>query len=235
MSTPAPASVPHPQSTSVHALAHCPLTPAAVAEFLALPEQPGPAEDFDALDAVLRARGWSWEHECLTDSYRTGHGHPLCTEGDSPFGDPEARAFLVFGELYPVDPDDEDLTNMPWLGELVDDWGRAPGWTVRRPSSLQECAEVLDRAADAVAAHLGAAPERTVTSDAAVVTGPPMPHRIWRTTTHAVIVGPHADNGPYGYLTHLQLAASPLSMAPHMPLADDPEGMARWIEAHIDW
>ncbi|MFI1676239.1 hypothetical protein [Streptomyces sp. NPDC020607] len=62
-----------------------------------------------------------------------------------------------------------------------------------------------------------------------------MPHRIWRTATQAVIVGPHADNGPYGYLTHLQLAASPLNMAPELPLADDTEGLDRWIEAHIDW
>ena len=219
----------------VHALAHCPLTPAAVAEFLALPQQPATEGDFDALDAVLRARDWSWEHECLTDSYRTGFGHPLCTEGVAPFGDPTARSFLAFGELYPVDPDDEDLDNMPWLGDLVDDWGRAPGWTVRRPSTVEACVEVLDRAADAVAAHLGAAPERTVTSDAAVVTGPPMPHRIWRTATHAVIVGPHADNGPYGYLTPLQLAASPLGLAPELPPADDAAGLDHWIEAHVDW
>ncbi|MEV5514595.1 hypothetical protein AB0L50_17015 [Streptomyces flaveolus] len=219
----------------VHALAHCLLTQAAVAEFLALPQQPAVADDFDTLDTALRARGWSWEHECLTDSYRTGFGHPLCTEGVAPFGDPTARSFLAFGELHPVDPDDEDLDNMPWLGDLVDDWGRAPGWTVRRPSTVEACVEVLDRAADAVAARLGAAPERTVTSDAAVVTGPPMPHRIWRTATHAVIVGPHADNGPYGCLTHLQLAASPLGLAPELPPADDAAGLDRWIEAHVDW
>ncbi len=223
-------------SAPVHALAHCPLTQAAVAEFLSLPLQPAADEtDFDALDAVLRARGWSWEHECLTDSYRTGFGHPLCTEGDTPFGDREARSFLVFGELYPVDEDDEDLTNMSWLGELMDDWGRAPGWTVRRPSTVEACVEMLDQAADAVAAHLGAAPERTVVSHAAVVTGPPMPHRIWRTPTHAVIVGPHADNGPYGYLTHLQLASSPLDQAPELPHAGDTEALDRWIEAHVDW
>ncbi|MFJ3213744.1 hypothetical protein [Streptomyces flaveolus] len=99
--------------TPVHALAHCPLTPAAVAEFPNLPQQAPVADDFDAFDAVVRAQGWSWEHECLTDSYRTGFGHPLCTEGDTPFGDPTARRFLAFGELYPVDPDDEDLDNMP--------------------------------------------------------------------------------------------------------------------------
>jgi len=219
----------------VHALAHCPLTPAAVAEFLALPQQPAAEGDFDALDAVLRARDWSWEHECLTDSYRTGFGHPLCTEGDTPFGDPTARSFLAFGELYPVDPDDEDLVNMPWLGELVDNWGQAPGWTVQRPSTVEACVEVLDRAAEAVAAHLGAAPELTITSDAAVVTGPPMPNRIWRTATQAVIVGPHADNGPYGYLTHLQLAASPLTLAPELPPADDTAELDRWIRTHVDW
>ncbi|MGV9279890.1 hypothetical protein [Streptomyces sp. NPDC003730] len=221
--------------TPVHALAHCSLSPAAVAEFLALPQQPAPGKEFDALDAAVRARGWSWEHDCLTDAYRTGFGHPLCTEGNTPFGDPAARRFLAFGELYPLDPDDEDLANMSWLGELVDDWGRAPGWTVQRPSTVEACVEVLDRAADAVTAHLGAAAERTVTSDAAVVTGPAMPHRIWRTATQAVIVGPHADNGPYGYLTHLQLAASPLGLAPELPPADDTAALERWIETHVDW
>jgi len=155
--------------------------------------------------------------------------------GRCPVRGSDGAEFLAFGELYPVDPDDEDLDNMPWLGDLVDDWGRAPGWTVRRPSTVEACVEVLDRAADAVAAHLGAAPERTVTSDAAVVTGPPMPHRIWRTATHAVIVGPHADNGPYGYLTPLQLAASPLGLAPELPPADDAAGLDHWIEAHVDW
>ncbi|MGV9289027.1 hypothetical protein [Streptomyces sp. NPDC003719] len=219
----------------VHALAYCSLTPAAVAEFLALPQQPSIENDFDALDTVLLARGWSWEHECLTDSYRTGFGHPLCTEGDTPFGDPTVRSFLAFGELYPVDPDDEDLVNMPWLGKVVDNWGQAPGWTVQRPSTVEACVEVLDRAAEAVAAHLGAAPELTITSDAAVVTGPPMPNRIWRTATQAVIVGPHADNGPYGYLTHLQLAASPLALAPELPPADDTAELDRWIRTHVDW
>ncbi|CAM5397822.1 hypothetical protein STENM223S_10945 [Streptomyces tendae] len=221
--------------TPVHALAHCSLSPAAVAEFLALPQQTSPGEEFDDLDAAVRARGWSWEHDRLTDACRTGFGHLLCTEGNTPFGDPTARRFLAFGELYPLDPDDEDLANMSWLGELVDDWGRAPGWTVRRPSTVEACIEVLDRAADAVTTHLGAAAERTVTSDAAVVTGPAMPHRIWRTATHAVIVGPHADNGPYGYLTHLQLAASPLGLAPELPPADDTAALDRWIETHVDW
>ncbi|MFE2588484.1 hypothetical protein ACFXDD_05875 [Streptomyces anthocyanicus] len=222
-------------STSVHALAHCSLTPDAVAEFLALPHQPAVTGDFDALDVVLRARGWSWEHECVTDSYRTGFGHVLCAEGGTPFGDPTARRFLAFGELYPVDPDDPDLDNVSWLGALVDDWGRAPGWTVRRPATVDACTEVLDRAAAAVTAHLGAAPEVTVISDAAVVTGPPMPHRIWRTGTQAVVLGPHADNGPYGYLTHLQLAASPLNLAPELPPTRETAALDRWIEAHVDW
>ncbi|MFG3250343.1 hypothetical protein [Streptomyces sp. NPDC048187] len=221
--------------TPVHALAHCSLSSAAVTEFLALPQQPATGEEFDALDAAVRARGWSWEHDCLPGAYRTGFGHLLCTEGNSPFGDPAARRFLAFGELYPLDPDDEDLANRSWLGELVDDWGRAPGWTVLRPSTVAACVEVLDRAADAVTAHLGAPAERTVTSDAAVVTGPAMPHRIWRTATQAVIVGPHADNGPYGYLTHLQLAASPLGLAPELPPADDIAALDRWIETHVDW
>ncbi|NGO79238.1 hypothetical protein G6045_26820 [Streptomyces sp. YC504] len=83
--------------------------------------------------------------------------------------------------------------------------------------------------------QLGAGPERTVVSDATVVTGPAMTHRIWRTATHALVVGPHADNGPYGYLTHLQLSLTPLGCGPELPPAGDEKALAQWITAHVDW
>ncbi|MET7621926.1 hypothetical protein [Streptomyces sp. NPDC005408] len=219
----------------VHALAHRPLTAAAVAELLDLPTAPPVAEDFDALDSELRRRGCGWEHELVADSFRTGSAHVLCTDGPSPFGTPEARHFLVFGELYPVDPDDEDLDNGPWLYELMADWQQQPGWTGHRPATVQDCETVLAQAAQTVTEHLGAAPERTILSDAAVVTGPSLTHRVWRTPTHALVVGPAADNGPYGYLTHLQLSYTPLTCGPELPPADDEDALPGWITSHIDW
>lgn len=222
-------------SVPVHALAHRALTAAAVAELVALPTAPHVPDDADAVAAELRRRGWSWEHELVCDSFRTGHGQVLCTDGFSPFGCPDARSFLVFGELYPVDPEDEDLTNGPWLYGLMDDWQRQPGWSGRRPATDQDCEAVLAQAARAVTEHLGTDPERTLLSSEAVVTGPPLTHRVWRTPTHALVLGPAADNGPYGYLTHLQLSCTPLACGPDLPPADDEDGLAKWISAHVDW
>ncbi|WP_406263086.1 hypothetical protein OHT93_00505 [Streptomyces sp. NBC_00191] len=219
----------------VHALAHRPLTAAAVAELVALPTTPHVPEDFDAVDAETQQRGWSWEHELVCDSFRTGHGHVLCTDGLSPFGHADARHFLVFGQLYPVDPDDENMTNGSWLYALMNDWQQQSGWSGRRPGTDQDCETVLAQAAQAVTEHLGTGPVRTILSSAAVVTGPALTHRIWRTPTHALVLGPAADNGPYGYLTHLQLSYTPLTCGPDLPPADDEDGLARWFSVHVDW
>ncbi|MFB6582931.1 hypothetical protein ACFCYC_36930 [Streptomyces sp. NPDC056402] len=217
----------------VHAFAHRPLTAAAVAELVALPAELHIHED--DVDAVVLQRGWSWEHDLVCDSFRTGYGHVLCTEGRNPFGQAEARHFLVFGEVYPVDPDDESVTNGPWLYGLMDDWQKQAGWSGCRTGTDQDCEHVLAQAARAVTEYLESAPERTILSSAAVVTGPALTHRIWRTRTHALVLGPAADNGPYGYLTHLQLSYTPLSCGPDLPLEEDEDGLARWITAHVDW
>ncbi|GHI83160.1 hypothetical protein ACWGF3_08615 [Streptomyces xanthophaeus] len=222
-------------SLPVHALTHRPLRAAAVSELRALPTAPHVPEEFDALDTEVRRRGWNWEHELIANSFRTAHGHVVCTDGPSPFGRPDARTFLVFGELYPVDPDDGGMDNASWLYGLIDDWQAQPGWSGRRPCTDQHCEAVLARAALAVTAHLGAPPERTVRSCAAVVTGPALTHRIWRTPTHALVLGPAADNGPYGLLTHLQLSCTPLTCGPDLPPAGDEDALARWITAHVDW
>ncbi|SEB91853.1 hypothetical protein SAMN04490357_0722 [Streptomyces misionensis] len=61
-----------------------------------------------------------------------------------------------------------------------------------------------------------------LTADAVAHTvgfGLALTHRIWRTPTHALILGPSADEGPYGYLTHLRLSQAPLSCAPDLPPA----------------
>jgi hypothetical protein len=220
---------------AVHALAHKPLTADAVAEFVALPSVPHIPDDGDAVDVEVRRRGWGWQHELVCDSFLTGHGHVLCTDGISPFGQADARQFLVFGEVYPVDPEDDDMTKGPWLYGLMDDWQQLPGWNGRRPATVQDCEAVLERAAQAVSEHLGAAPERTVLSSETLVTGPPMTHRIWRTATHALVLGPAPDNGPYAYLNYLQLSSTPLHCGPELPPADDTDGLTKWISAHIDW
>lgn len=221
--------------TRVHVLARRPLTPGAVAEFVALPTGPPVGDDFEALDAELARRGWDWEHELVCDSFRTGHGHVLCSDGRNPFGQADVRSFLVFGELYPVDEQEGSTSTEPWLRAHMDVWGQATGWESCEPSTEQECEATLAGAARAVSEHLGAAPERTLLSDAAVVTGPPMTHRVWRTSTHALVLGPAADNGPYGYLTHLQLSLTPLTCAPELPPAADENALDAWITAHIDW
>lgn len=219
----------------VHALAHRPLTVEAVAEFVALPHGPHVPEDVDAVDEEIRRRGWNWQNEPVCDSFRTAHGHVVCCDGVSPFGSPKARYFLVFGEMHPVDPDDESLTNGPWLSGYMDGWQQLPGWTTRRPCTDQDCETVLTQAAQAVTECLGAAAQRTIVSSATVVTGPALTHRIWRTPTHALVLGPSADNGPHGYLTHLQLSCTPLICGPDLPPPADEDGLAEWITAHVDW
>ncbi|MEW2625340.1 hypothetical protein [Streptomyces sp. NPDC048106] len=223
----------------VHALVHRPLTAEAVAELVALPYVPPVGEDDDAVEEELRRRGWAWE-DLVCDSFRTGHGHVLCSEYVSPFGEWEARTFLVFGELYPVDPDDTAMVNATWLNGYMEGWEKVPGWSARRPATDLDCEAVLAQAAGAVAEVLGAAPERLLVSAHTVGPGPALTHRVWRTATHALILGPAADEGPYGYLTHLQLSATPLSCAPGLPPAAaqgtaGEQALADWITAHIGW
>ncbi|WP_233415554.1 hypothetical protein [Streptomyces sp. N35] len=220
----------------VHALAHRPLTPEAVAELLALPATTELRGDEDATDAELARRGWTTDDAVFDGYMRTGHGHMHCCDNPyEPFGDPEGLHLLAFGELYPVDPEDEDMTNGPWLYGQMEDWATQPGWTGLRPATVGDCEAVLAQAAQAVTEQLGAGPERTVVCDATVVTGSAMTHRIWRTATHALVLGPHADNGPYGYLTHLQLSLTPLDCGPELPPAEDEKALTRWITAHVDW
>ncbi|MFE2074150.1 hypothetical protein [Streptomyces misionensis] len=223
--------------TAVHALAHCPLTVDAVAELVALPFVPLADEDDDTVEEELRRRGWQWEAELVRDSFRTGYGHVLCSEGFSPFGIRKDRAFLVFGEVYPADPQDASMANATWLNGYMDGWERAPGWRSRRPATDQDCEAVLAQAARAVTEALGADPERTLVSDHTVGFGLALTHRIWRTPSHALILGPSSDEGPYGYLTHLQLSQTPLSCAPGLPPAgaEHEEALEIWITAHIDW
>ncbi|WEO93014.1 hypothetical protein A6P39_002325 [Streptomyces sp. FXJ1.172] len=221
-------------SIPVHALVQRPLTTEAVAELLALPDVSRIPEEFDAVDEELRRRGWEWQHKLVCDSFRTGHGHVLCSDYGSPFGEPDARCFLVFGEIYPVDPGDEDMRNEEWLNGYIEGWQQLPGWTCRRPSTDQDCEAVLAQAARAVTEHLGTVPERILVS-AAVAAGPALTHRIWRTATHALVLGPAEDHGPYGYLTHLRLSCTPLGCGPDLPPASDEDALVRWIVAHTSW
>ncbi|MGW4885056.1 hypothetical protein [Streptomyces murinus] len=186
-------------------------------------------------EAELRRRGWQWE-DLVCESFRTGHGHVLCSDAFSPFGELKARAFLVFGEMYPVDPDDERMLNGTWLNGYMKGWEQLPGWRGMRPATDQDCEAVLAQAAGAVTEALGAAPERTLVSAHTTSHGPALTHRVWRTPTHTLILGPSADEGPYGYLTHLQLSSTPLSCAPDLPPATaDDQPLADWITAHTNW
>ncbi|MFY4718344.1 hypothetical protein [Streptomyces sp. LaBMicrA B280] len=232
----------------VHALTQRPLTAEAVAELVALPYV-SPVdkddEDDDSVEAELRRRGWQRE-DLVCESFRTGHGHVLCSDVFSPFGELTARAFLVFGEMYPVDPDDEGMVNGTWLNGYMEGWERLPGWRGIRPATDQDCEAVLAQAAGAVTEVLGAAPERALVSAHTTAHGPALTHRVWRTPTHALILGPSADEGPYGHLTHLRLSATPLSCAPGLPPAvegtltggratTDDQALADWITAHTNW
>ena len=220
-------------SARIHALAHKPLSVLAVADLIGYPSEPQVPEE--ATEEVMERRGWSWADDLVCESLLTNHGHVLFSERHIPFGFPDTRHFLVFGEVYPLDKDDDEMANGPWLFPIVDDWQKQPGWTGKRPATVQDCEGVLTRAAQAVTVCLGSTPERTIVSDAAIVTGPAMTHRIWRTPSHALVLGPHADNGPYGYLTHLQLSLTPLACAPDLPPAHDTDALNRWITAHVDW
>ncbi|MFG2834259.1 hypothetical protein ACGFZH_22430 [Streptomyces zaomyceticus] len=217
----------------VHSLAYRLLTVSAVAELIGLPAEPQVPDE--VVEEVVHRRGWSWEHYLVGDALVTGHGHVLCSESYVPFGHADTRHFLVFGEVYPVDAHDDEMRNGPWLFPIMDAWEKQPGWNATRPATVEDCEGVLTRAAQAVTVCLGAAPERTIVSDAAVVTGPAMTHRVWRTPTHALVLGPHGNNGPYGYLTHLQLSYTPLACGPDLPPEEDAEALQHWITTHVDW
>lgn len=219
----------------VHALVHCPLSIEAVAELVSLPTGLQVSDESDAMSEEMRRRGWDWEDRLVCDSFRTAHQHVLCNDYGNPFGTPGSRTVVIFGEIYPVDPNDEDMTNGPWLNGYVEGWEQAPGWASRRPSTDEDCEAVLAQAAQAVTEHLGEFPERSFLSSYNAGIGPELTQRIWRTPTHALILGSAADNGPYGYLTHLQLSCTPLDCAPELPPAGDKENLDRWIAAHIDW
>ncbi|WKE67858.1 hypothetical protein [Streptomyces sp. WP-1] len=210
----------------VHALAHRPLTVEAVAELVALPYvSPVDEGDEAAVEAELRRRGRQSE-DLVCESFRTGHGHVLCSDAFSPFGELKARAFLVFGELYPVGPDDEGMVNGTWLNGYMEGWEQLPGWRGLRPATGQDCETVLARAAGVVAEVIGAAPERALVSAHTTGPGPALTHRVWRTPAHALILGPRADEGPYGYLTHLQLSSTPLTCASDLSAATTRESRA---------
>ncbi|MFR9793338.1 hypothetical protein ACL07V_32495 [Streptomyces sp. MB22_4] len=96
----------------VHALAHRPLTTEAVAELVALPFVAPVGEDHDAVDEELRRRGWDRE-DLVRESFRTGHGHVLRSDDDSPFGELEARTFLL-------PPADDGQALADWITAHID-------------------------------------------------------------------------------------------------------------------
>ncbi|GLX54309.1 hypothetical protein Shyhy01_72580 [Streptomyces hygroscopicus subsp. hygroscopicus] len=139
------------------------MTTEAVAELVALPFVAPVGEDHEAVDEELRRRGRHRE-DLVRESFRTGHGHVLRSDDDSPLGELEARTFLVFGQMCPVDPDDTGMRNGTWLNGYMEGWEQVPGWSSLRPATDQDCESVLTQAAGAVTELLGSAPERTLVS-----------------------------------------------------------------------
>ncbi|OIK28288.1 hypothetical protein [Streptomyces malaysiense] len=140
----------------VPALTHRPLTAEAVAELVALPYVPPVDEDDEAaVEAELRRRDWWWE-DLVRDSFRTGHGHVPCSDAFSPFGELRARAFLVFGGMYPVDPEDESMADGTWLNGYMEGWERLSGRRGLRPATDRDREAVLAEAAGAVTEVLDA-------------------------------------------------------------------------------
>jgi hypothetical protein len=131
-----------------------------------------------------------------------------------------------------VDPEDEAVTDGEWLYDLMDERQHLPGWSGRRPCTDQDREAVLEEPRTCSERAPRRDPERTILSSAAVVTGPALPHRIWRSPTHAL--GPTSDNGSIASSPHAAFVQA--SLLQSRPAARDGEvGLGNWISAHVDW
>lgn len=213
---------------TVKALAHSPLTTEAVRELLEIPESP-PVPDDDFIAHSEKVLGWGFT-DLVCDADLTRHGHVLSYDVDNPLGNPEAAFHLVFGEAYPYRPDMPDEAES--LTDDVRTWAETPGWHFRTDPGLDGCEAVLAEAAQTVSAVLGCPPQQTVRTDDHFSMGPHALCRIWRTSGHAVVLTPLADEGPYGYLTHLALALLPCPAEEELP-ADD-TALKNWVLKRID-
>ncbi|MFJ8076857.1 hypothetical protein ACIQ7Q_23675 [Streptomyces sp. NPDC096176] len=214
---------------AVKALAHSPLTTAAVRELLEIPTLP-PVPDDDFIAHSEKVLGWGFT-DLVCDADLTRHGHVLSYDVDNPLGDPAATLCLVFGEAYPYQPDMPDDEQS--LTDNVRAWAETPGWRFCTDPGLDGCETVLAEAALSVSEVLGCPPQRTVRTDNQFSLGPHALCRIWCTGDHAVVLGPQADEGPYGYLTHFALVLIPWPSEEELPADDAALGV--WVRERIDW
>lgn len=213
----------------VKALAASTLTAPAVRDLLALPVM-APVPDDDFLDHSADALGWEFT-TLVCDADRTRNGHVLSYDEDNPLGSETATFNLVFAEAYPYDPEEE--ANVRWLTDDVRGWADELGWRFSTDATPDICETLLAEASATVSGVLGGEPARTVRSDGQFSMGPFALCRIWRTGTHAVVVTPLQDHGPYGYLTHFVLVLTPCPAGEELP-ADD-AALRAWVLDRIDW
>ncbi|MFF8844274.1 hypothetical protein ACF08N_16395 [Streptomyces sp. NPDC015127] len=177
---------------AVKALAHSPLTAAAVRELLELPALP-PVPDDAFIAHSEEVLGWRFT-DLVCDADLTRHGHVLSYDVDNPLGDPEARFNLVFGEAYPYQPDMPD--DVQSLTDDVRAWAETPGWRFRTDPGPDDCEAVLAEAALSVSEVLGCPPRRTVRTDSQFSLGPHTLCRIWRAGDHVVVLSPFRTTAP---------------------------------------
>ncbi|MGI5403636.1 hypothetical protein ACQEVG_30120 [Streptomyces sp. CA-135486] len=168
--------------------------------------------------------GWVYEHERVCDAFRTGHGHVLwASKYVDSLGAPDACFVLTFANSCPQDPEDPDDDS--W-DELMQDWGELPGWQFTTAPSQADFGASLTQAASVVESELGP-PERIVPADDDCL-GPPMQYRVWRTRSHALVVGACPDNGPFGYLTMGVAALRPWRSDDPLPAGD--RDILNWLK-----
>lgn len=214
---------------TVTALAHSPLTAAAVRDLLEIPRA-APVPDDDFVEHSETALGWGIT-DLVCDADLTRHGHVLSYDVWNPLGDPNATFHLVFAEACPHRAGMPDDTRS--LTDDVRAWAETPGWRFLAGPSDDQCEAVLAEAARTVSEVLGCRPRRTVRTDDRFGMGPHALCRIWRTGDHAAVLGPLADEGAYGYLTHLLLALVPCPSEEELPRDDS--ALIDWIHKRIDW
>lgn len=202
-------------------MASLPLTEAAVRELLSLPTMPFvPADRFD--DA-RKQMGWVYEHDCMIDSFITGHGHVIwSSEYVEPLGNPDAYYVLTFTNSYPQDPEHPDDDS--WVGNMQD-WADLPGWRFTADPPMTAYTATLAQATSVTVEVLGP-PNRTVHDDYYEM-GSPLPYHLWHKGTHVFFVGPATDNFPFGHLTMGVAALHPWPPGEELPAAD--ADLLKWL------
>ncbi|MFF3286497.1 hypothetical protein [Streptomyces sp. NPDC003023] len=172
---------------TVTALAHSPLTAAAVRDLLEIPRA-APVPDDDFVEHSETALGWGIT-DLVCDADLTRHGHVLSYDVWNPLGDPNATFHLVFAEACPHRAGMPDDTRS--LTDDVRAWAETPGWRFLAGPSDDQCEAVPAEAADRVGgARVPAAADRPY--------GRPVRHGPSRAVPHMANRRPRRRAGPAG-------------------------------------